>query len=45
MRLINIILGAGTIAVGIISWFEGYAEEFDAIVASVYIMYVVGLLS
>lgn len=38
MRLINIILGTATIAVGVASWFKGYASEFDQIVASVYIM-------
>ena len=38
MRFTNITLGAGTIATGVLGWFQGYASEFDALIASIYIM-------
>lgn len=38
MRIINLLLGAGTVAAGVLPYVVGAANNFDEIVASLYIM-------
>jgi len=38
MRGMNLVLSAGTVAAGVVSWVTGHVTDFQTFIASIYIM-------